>query len=108
MPSTLNTDKFYTNDEGINSNHYGIVVGFLKKMTTTEKAAEAFAADLFRVSKSLNISVLTIIDSMKDKDEIGISEIMAYYLNQTRSQRALLGVKNTITPFQPVARNIII
>jgi hypothetical protein len=44
---------------------------------------------------------------MQDKDEIGVSEVMAFYLNQLRSQSALLGVANIITPNHQVARNIL-
>ena len=45
---------------------------------------------------------------MQDKDKIGVSEVMAFYLNQIRSQSALLGVSNVITPNQQVARNILV
>jgi hypothetical protein len=44
---------------------------------------------------------------MKDKDNIGISEIMAFYLNQLRPQSALIGIRNIVTPNPQVARNIL-
>jgi hypothetical protein len=108
MTHALNTNTFYANkDIGISSEHYSIVFGFLKKVFDENKTAETFAVDLFRVAKATDVSVLTILGSMKDKDKIGVSEIMAFYLNQLRSQSALIGVSNIITPNQQVARNIL-
>jgi hypothetical protein len=108
MSRKLNTDTFYSDmDIGISSEHYSIVVGFFKKVFETNNAAEAFAVDLFRIAKSTDVAVLTLLESMQDKDTIGVSEIMAFYLNQIRSQSALLGVSNVITPNPQVSRNIL-
>jgi len=108
MNRKLNTDTFYTDsDVGIDSEQYNIVVGFFKKVATSSTSADAFTVDLFRVAKSLDVSVLTLLESMQDKDKIGVSEIMAFYLNQIRSQSALLGVSNVITPNPQIARNIL-
>lgn len=104
----FNVDEFYTDSSlGINSDQYSIVVGFFKKVTDSTSTAEEFATDLFRVSKTTGIDILTLLNAMKDKDRIGINEMMCYYLNQIRSQSALLGVANVITPNQNVARNIV-
>jgi hypothetical protein len=101
-------DKFYTDPSlNINSEHYSVVLGFFKKVTDNEKSAEAFALDLFRIAKTTNVNVLTLLESMNDKDKMGVNEIMCYYLNQIRSQSALLGVSNIITANQNVARNIV-
>jgi hypothetical protein len=109
MSKILNTNSFYGDrDIGISSEHYNIVLGFFKKVMETEKSAEAFAVDLFRVAKGTDVPVLTLLESMQDKDKIGISEVMAFYLNQIRSQSALLGVSNVMTPNQQVARNILV
>jgi len=108
MSKTLNTNEFYKNpDLGISSEHYDIVLGFFKRVTSNIKTAETFTVDLFRVAKSTNVSVLTLLESMQDKDTFGVNEVMAFYLNQIRSQSALLGVQNTITPNSQVARNIL-
>lgn len=108
MNEKLNIESFYKDtDVGISSEHYNIVIGFFKKVTSSEVSAKAFATDLFRVAKSTNVPVLTLLDSMQDKDEMGVNEVMAYYLNQIRSQSALLGVSNIIVPNQQVARNIL-
>jgi len=103
-----NIDTFYSDPSlNIGSEQYSIVVGFFKKVTQSEKTADAFATDLFRVSKTTGVDILTLLESMNDKDTLGVNEMMAYYLNQIRSQTALLGVSNTLTPNQNVARNIV-
>jgi hypothetical protein len=108
MSKALNTSTFYSDsDIGISSEHYAIVVGFFRKVFTSDNTAKAFAVDLFRVAKGTNVSVLTLLESMHDKDKIGVSEIMAFYLNQIRSQSALLGVSNVIVPNQQIARNVL-
>jgi len=108
MSKKLNINHFYQDsDIGISSEHYDIVLGFFKKVTSNQKTAEAFTVDLFRVTKSTGVSVLSLLESMQDKDEFGVNEVMAFYLNQIRSQSALLGVSNTLVPNQQVARNIL-
>ena len=108
MSKKLDTNHFYQDsDTGISSEHYNIVLGFFKKVTSNQKSAEAFTVDLFRVAKSTGVSVLTLLESMQDKDAMGVNEVMAFYLNQIRSQSALLGVSNTLVPNQQVARNIL-
>jgi hypothetical protein len=108
MSRKLNVDTFYSDrDVVINSEHYNIVFGFFKKVMETDKSAEAFSVDLFRVSKGTDVPILTLLKSIQDKDTIGVSEMMAFYLNQIRSQSAMLGVSNVITPNQQVARNIL-
>jgi hypothetical protein len=108
MSKILNVGAFYTDqDIGIGAEHYDVVLGFFKRVSSTDKIAEAFTSDLFRVSNAIGVSVLILLESMQDKDTIGVSEVMAHYLNQTRPQSALLGVSNIITPNQQVARNIL-
>jgi len=108
MPSNLNINSFYAeHDIEIDSQYYDIVVGFFKKVTNSERIAEAYTIDLFRVAKNTNVPILTLLESIQDKDEIGINEIMAFYLNQLRPQSALLGVSNLIAPNPRVARNIL-
>jgi len=106
--NTFTTDKFYKDPSlNISSEQYSVVVGFFKRVTDSDKSAEAFALDLFRVAKTTNVNVLTLLDSMKDQDKFGVNETMCYYLNQIRSQSALLGVTNTLTAKSSVARNIV-
>jgi len=109
MSKKLNTETFYLDrDVGINSEHYAIVVGFFKKVFSDLRAAEEFTVDLFKVANGTNVSVLVLLESIQDKDRFGVSEAMAFYINQLRSQSSLLGVSNVIVPNQQVARNILI
>jgi hypothetical protein len=108
MSKTLDVNTFYSNrDISIGSEQYSIVLGFFKKVTETEKTAEEFTVNLFRVAKSTNVNVLELLSTMNDKDSIGVSEVMSYYLNQTRSQSVLLGVSNINTPDPQITRNIL-
>ena len=108
MASNLNIGAFYSDrDIGIGSEQYNLVVGFFKKVMDNTTTAEAFAVDLFRVSKATEVPILVLLESLKDVDKIGVSELMAFYLNQIRSRSALLGVKNIVIPNQQIARNIL-
>jgi len=108
MADKFSLEKFYQDPSlNINSEQYSVVLGFFKKVTDSDKSAEAFALDLFRVAKATEVNVLTLLEAMHKKDKIGINEVMCYYLNQIRSQSALLGVTNVQSANQNVARNII-
>jgi hypothetical protein len=116
MPHTtttnqFNTENFYSDDRTglqVNGEQYAIVIGFFKRVMDTESTAEAFALDLFRVAKDIGVPVLTLLDSLKGKDKIGVNEAMAFYLNQVRPKSALLGVGNVLNPNIFVARNVVI
>jgi len=108
MANNFNIENFYSDpDVSINSEEYNIVIGFFRKVTSSEKSAEAFALDLFRVANGTDVPVLSLLETMKDQDKLGVNEVMAYYLNQIRSQSALLGVKNVTSPNNKVARNVL-
>lgn len=108
--NNLATD-FYSNKRNgleVNSNEYNIVYGFFKKVLATDKSAKIFALDLFQISKDIDIPVLTLLDSLKDKDKLKVNEAMAFYLNQIRPKSALVGVGSIATPSRYTARNVVI
>jgi hypothetical protein len=107
----LNIDNFYNNNrvgQQVHSEQYDIVLGFFTRVMNTKVLAKAFTLDLFRVSKDTGVPVLTMLDSMKSKNSIGVSEAMAFYLNQIRPKSAFVGISNVLNPNIFVARNVLI
>jgi len=106
----FSSENFYSDNrvgQQVHSEQYDIVLGFFTKVMSTETLAKAFTLDLFRVANQTNVPVLTMLDSMKGQSAIGVSEVMAFYLNQTRPKSALVGVSNVLNPNIFVARNVL-
>ena len=107
----FSSENFYSDNrvgQQVHSQQYDIVLGFFTRIMRTETLAKAFTLDLFRVEQQTNVPVLTMLDSMKSKSSIGVSEAMAFYLNQIRPKSALVGVGNVLNPTISVARNVLI
>jgi hypothetical protein len=107
----FSTENFYSDKrigQQVQSEQYDIALGFFTKVMSTETLAKTFTLNLFRIANDTGVAVLTMLDSMKGKSSIGVSEAMAFYLNQVRPKSALIGVGNVLNPNIFVARNVLI
>lgn len=119
MPGTVNAinsnvdltvrvfDNFYNYDVSVPAAEYDIVYSYFRSVMNNAEAAGNMAVNLFRVSDSTNIPVLTLLETMKGKTGIELTLNLAYYLNNIRSRTTLLGVNANPTPNFYAARLVI-
>ena len=100
-------DAFYQYDQAVPANEYDVVFSFFRSKFSTDDAARNFTTTLFRISYDNNLNVISLLDSMRDQDQLELTTTMAYYLNGTRSPSTLLGVNEVITPNFYAARNVV-
>jgi DNA-binding PucR family transcriptional regulator len=101
-------DAFYSYEEYVNSTEYNLVFSFFKSVFTTEQAAGNFTVSLFRIANETKTPVLTLLATMESqgKNQIQLTQTLAYYLNNMRSFSTLLGYGVTVTPNYYTARNV--
>ena len=107
-PTIRAFDEFYNRELVIDANQYDVVYSFLSKIFTDEFAAKNFTLSVFQISEDTGESVETIISQLRNQNTLQVTATLAYYLNNNRSNTTLLGVSNTVTPNQYVARNILV
>jgi len=107
-PTIRAFDEFYKRELVIDGNQYDVVYSFFSKICTDEFAAKNFTLSVFQISEDTGESVENILSQLSNQNTIQITATLAYYLNNNRSNTTLLGITNTATPNQYVARNILI
>lgn len=100
-------DDFYAFSLVVDANQYDLVYSYFKSICSNTVIAGNFAVYLFRISQQTGINTMDLLSSFNGLDKIEINKVLAYYLNSFKSKTALYGIGQTLTPNQPVARNII-
>lgn len=99
-------DNFYGESISVPDNEYDAVNSYFRKVFTTGASAENFTAQIFRISQLSGVPALTLLDQIKDQDEIQLTATIAYLLNGIRSPSTLLGINAVTTPNVWAARNV--
>jgi ACT domain-containing protein len=101
-------DAFYSYEEYVNSTEYDLVYSFFKSVFTTEQAAGNFTVSLFRIAAETKTPVMTLLATMEiqGRNQIQLTQTLAYYLNNMRSPSTLLGYGAAVTPNYYTARNV--
>jgi hypothetical protein len=100
-------DEFYEFAVDVSAAEYDVVNSFFLSVFGSPSAADSFTSVIFRISDETEIPVLTLIEEMRDQNEIQITNTLAYYLNGLRSPTTLLGVNNPVQPNVWAARNVL-
>lgn len=102
-------DNFYTETLTVNGSEYDVVLSFFKQFTDKQSVAENFTAQLFRIAQVGNYEVMSLLENLKGtKNNLELTQIMAYYLNMFKSRTALYGTGFVPKPNEAVQRNIVL
>ena len=99
-------DEFYGFQYDVQAQEYDVVYSYFKSIYTTALAAGNFTVALFRVSAEQNIPVLNLLTQLQGSTGAEVTMLMAYYLNNNRSNATLLGVSTPTQANFYAARNV--
>lgn len=101
-------NNYYSKKISFSSNQVDSVVGFFKKRGFETSAATATATVLLQQSKTDNVNIFKLLDTLEGLTELQLSSLVATILNNNRSKISNLGtvVVNTLPTTEK--RNIII
>jgi len=100
-------DEFYEFAVDVSAAEYDVVNSFFLSVFGSPSPADSFTSVIFRISDETEIPVLTLVEEMRDQNQIQITNTLAYYLNGLRSPTTLLGVNNPVQPNVWAARNVL-
>ena len=105
-PTVRAFDEFYNRELVIDGNQYDTVLSFFSSIFDDEFAAKNFTLTVFQISEDTGSTVEDILSELGNQNQVQITATLAFYLNNNRSNTTLLGITNTATPNQYVARNL--
>jgi len=91
-------DEFNKFEYKVDGAEYDVVSTFFKKMIANSSLASSFTTAIYQVAVYTNTSVIDLVRSLDGQTELELSISMAYYLNNIRSNSALLGIQNQLKP----------
>lgn len=100
-------DQFYQYDAQVPAEEYDIVNSFFQSVFNSKLAANNFTVTLFRVAQESKTPVLTLLQTLQQKNKIELDTTLAYYINGLRSLTTLLGVGQIVSANYYAARNVI-
>lgn len=100
-------NQFYDRKLEVNADQYEVVLSYFRGLTTNDRTAKAYSENLFRISNTLGIDVLTLLETFQTTDKMKVTLTMAYYLNSLGDRTVMYGVNNVLQANQLAARNIL-
>lgn len=100
-------DSFYGVDVTVPVDEYDAVNSFFESIYKDKAAAQSFSLSLFRIAQGTQVSALTLLEEIRDQDQIQLTNTFCYYLNTLRSPSTLLGINTSVTPTVWAARNVL-
>jgi hypothetical protein len=99
-------DRFYGYQEQVQVNEYDAVNSYFQSVFKSKQAADAQTVNLFRISRTTNIPVMTLLQQIQGQSGPQLTLTLAYYLNNIRSRSTLLGLNVPTQTNYYVAHNI--
>jgi hypothetical protein len=101
-------DKFFQQSVSFPANQIDAVVGFFTKQGFDTTSAESTAIVLLNQARQDGVDVFKLIDTLKQLNDVQLSQVVAQVLNAYREKTSVLGYRiNTIVDTYET-RNILI
>lgn len=84
-------DRYYSNPISYTSEEVDAVIGFFQKRGFDETAAINTAVVLLQQSKVDGVNVFKLLDTLKGRSDVQLSNVVAQILNLNRSKVSTLG-----------------
>lgn len=99
-------DNFYNYELEVPVDQYDVVYSYFRTVTSSDQQARTFTTSLFRVADETQVDIMTLFQSIQDKNVIELSATLTYYLNGLRSPTSLLGISAVTVPNRYAAHNV--
>ena len=116
-PSNLPTDattkttryfnNFYVPSKTVSSNTNDAIVSFFEERSNNLESAKLLAQAVIDTAFAQRLDPLTVLDEFKNLDTLELNAYLALYLNTSRVNTSLLGIRNVPQANQYVTRSIL-
>jgi hypothetical protein len=99
-------DRFYGYQQQVQAVEYDAINSYFESVFKDKNAADNFAVTLFRISRTTNVPVMTLLQQLQGMTGPQLTLTLAFYLNGIRSRSTLLGLNVPTQSNYYVAHNI--
>ena len=100
-------DDFFGFSINVEANDYDAVYSYFRSIYTDATAAGNFTVTLFRIANQQSVNVLSLLQQIQaSKTTAELDRLIAYYLNNMRSNSTLVGVSEPTQPNYYASRNV--
>jgi hypothetical protein len=100
-------NNYNTTPLEFSSNEIDQIVGFFTSNGFSKESADLISSIFLEESKKTNLSVLSLLNSLKTQEGLDINQSVALILNKYRSPTSKLGFKSNIDLPTTIKRNLI-
>ena len=100
-------NNFFTPNYTVSQNTNDAILSFFEQQTGNLASAKLLAQAVINTAQSQRVEPLTLLDEFQKLPQGQINAILALYLNSSRVNTSLLGLKNTPPTSSYVSRTII-
>ena len=101
-------NNFYATGFNVSASANDAMIGFFENQTGDTTAGKLLAAAVINTALQQNENPLTVFDQFKKMNPGELNVYLALYLNLSRVNSSLLGIKNVPQTSKYVQRNIIV
>jgi len=109
---TNNTTRFFNNyfipAYTVSSNTNDAIVSYFQQQTGSLESAKLLAQTVINTAQAQRTDPLSILNEFQKLSDNQINALLALYLNSSRINTSLLGVKNKPRPNQFITRTILV
>lgn len=109
---TNNTTRFFNNYfvpvYTVSSDTNDAIVSYFEQQTGSLDSAKLLAQTVINTAQAQRQDPLAILNEFQKLPTVQVNAILALYLNSTRVNTSLLGIKNTPKPNQFITRTILV
>ena len=100
-------DQYGIGNLEYNANDVNSTIGFFESKGFDKSSSETISVTFIKQAKQDGYNPLSVLDSIKKLDTVTLNSLVTEILNFNRYKTSYLGSKFNLSPFEPVARNIV-
>jgi hypothetical protein len=101
-------DKYYTTPVSFPANEIDATIAFFTKRGFGEVSSSSISIVLLNQARTENVSVFTLLDTLKGLTDAQLSQVVAQVLNAYREKTSLLGYRSAPIKDTFETRNILV
>lgn len=106
-PTTKYFNNFFTPTYSLSPNTNDAILSYFEQQTGNVESAKLLVQAVLDTAQAQRLDPLTILNEFQTMNSDQLSPLLALYLNTTRVNTSLLGIKNVPKPNPFVTRSII-
>jgi len=103
---TYIVDEYNKTTFPVEAGEYDYVLSFFRRSMDLGPARN-FTTSMYQVAKQANVPVIDIIETLKGQTGLEMTASLAYYMNGSRTNSAMLGIINKVKPNFYAGRSVL-